>query len=40
MRRCNILFNSASKKVFSVLSMIRWQELSVTVKKKGLIIVY
>jgi hypothetical protein len=38
MRGCNILFNSANKEIFSVLSVlvIMWQETMVTVKKKAL----
>jgi hypothetical protein len=38
MRGCNILFNSANKEIFSILSvpMIMWQETMVTVKKKAL----
>jgi hypothetical protein len=37
-RGCNIHFNSANKKILSVLSapVIRWQEMTVTVKKKVL----
>jgi hypothetical protein len=37
-RGCNILFNSANKEIFSVLSIpvIMWQEMTVTVKKKAL----
>jgi hypothetical protein len=33
---CNIIFNSANKEILYVLSepMIRWQETTVTVKKK------
>jgi hypothetical protein len=38
MRGCNILFNSANKKIFSILSvpMIMWQETTVTVEKEAL----
>jgi hypothetical protein len=38
MRGCNILFNSANKEIFSVLSIpvIMWQETTVIVKKKAL----
>jgi hypothetical protein len=37
-RGCNIFFNSAKKEIFSVLSVpvIKWQEATVTVKKKAL----
>jgi hypothetical protein len=37
-RACNILFNSANKEIISVLSIlvIRWQEMTVIVKKKAL----
>jgi hypothetical protein len=37
-RGCNILFNSANKEIFFVLSVpvIMWQETKVTVKKEAL----
>ena len=37
-QRCNILFNSANKEIVYVLSisMIRWQKMTVVVKKKAL----
>jgi hypothetical protein len=39
---CNMLFNSANKEILSVFSVpvIRWQETTVTVKKKSFTPIY